>query len=66
MQATQGNLTHLFFSASMGFSDMFRMAERIKPVSTYAVGAAMMMGRVREKTGRGRHEGWGCTKGMTP
>lgn len=31
MQATQSNLTHLFFSASVGLSDVFRIAERMKP-----------------------------------
>lgn len=31
MQATQSNLTHLFFYASVGFSNVFSIAERTKP-----------------------------------
>lgn len=59
MQATQSNLAYLFFSASVGFSNVFRIAERIKPLSTYAVGEVVMVSRGKKKTGRGRLEGWG-------
>lgn len=66
MHATQSNLTHVFFSVSVGFSNVFRMAERTKPFVHLCCGGGGMVSRGREKIGRGRHEGWGWTKGMNP